>query len=173
VRLSHPYVWVVGMIGLGLALLAVVVHKVWRALSWPAEQRRRQTWPMSVARVVEGTRLTDAGDYLLTLEVADAAPTETYRSAPARARLRGVARLPAAAVAWMEDAGELPVRVLLPGLVVDLHVIMGAQADAFERDSYRKRGTPTWKAVSIPAEEATADPPASTANVSSTSSTRT
>jgi hypothetical protein len=172
VRFSHPYVWVVGIIGLGLALLAVVVHKVWRALSWPAEQRRRQAWPKSVARVVDATRLTSDGDYLLTLEVADTAPTATYRSMPARARLRGVARVPAPAVAWMDDSGEIPVRMLLPGLVIDLHAIMGEQADAFDRDAYRRRGTPTWKAVSSAAEDGTADQ-AVNDPVSSTSSTRT
>ena len=151
-RVSHPMVFVVGIAAVALFFVAIALHKAWRVLSWPSVRRRREGWLSRVARVESAMRVTEAGDYLLVLDVALAPDdAESYRGMPARVKLRGIARLPQQAVTWMENANELPVRVAPPSsLAVDLRPIVGEEAVAIERAAYLQRGAGHWQPVVSP-----------------------
>lgn len=147
-RLSHPIVWVVGIAAIALFFVAIALVKTWRYLAWPRVRKKRAGWAKTIARVESSTRLTGKGDYLLVVAVVPAASPPTYREATARVRLRGIARLPEAAVAWLESSQELPARVgpsAPTDLAIDLEAIVGDAAHAIERAAFVERGATTWR----------------------------
>lgn len=150
-RLSHPISWVLGIAAIALFFIAIALMKAWRRAAWPRERKRRAgRTTKTTARVESSTRLTAKVDFQLVLAVVPPAPPPSYRDGTACVRLRGVARLPDAVVAWLEACQELPIRVRPSeplDLAIDLEEILGPSAEAFERDAFLERGAPTWRVV--------------------------
>jgi len=145
-------VWIVSVVGFAALFVFAIVYfkleKALRAASWQREQQRRAGWPKHVAIVESCDRVTDMGDFLLELTVASRSEVaEDYRVTSGPVRVRGMARLSAPAVKYMETNQALPVRLSLPELIVDLGEIDGANAEAIQRDVYLARGTPKWTKV--------------------------
>lgn len=156
-RISHPYAWVLLLIGavLGLLFMAFVkAHRAWRSARWSHERERRKAWSRAIARVQTSRRITEAGDFRLVLVVRPEHDTPQYRSAPTALRLTGVARIPDKAQEWL-DKGDLPVRLAPDSpeqLAIDLAAMIGEdEADALEREIYTERGMMKWSLVADPA----------------------
>jgi len=151
-RISHPLVFVIGIAGVFAFFAFLAVMKAYRAITWPALQRRRYEWPAMRARVESSSRVTEAGDFLLVLQLEPLIDPAGYRTTTERPRLRGIARLPERAVTWMLSSGELPVRVnpkRATDLAVDVRALVdSSEADSFERKAFMERGLGQWRAVS-------------------------
>lgn len=136
-RLSHPYVFVVGVACVALFFALVSARRVYLELTWRAAQRRRATWSKRVARVKSCRQVTD-NECLLELVIKLDGEAD-YRAAQPTVTLRGIACLPGGA----DEGAELPVRVESTEswrLVVDLRALFGEKAEEHERRHYIERG---------------------------------
>jgi hypothetical protein len=149
-RLSHPYAWVLLVIGgaiCGVFVAVVKLLRLWRAATWSKERERRARWTAAVVSVESWTRIGDAGLFrlVLRLPVVDSAPS--YRTAATPHRFRGFTRLPDGAVEWLER-GELPVRVPSSSparMVIDLTPMVG---EADDRKVFVEWGRTRWTPAS-------------------------
>jgi hypothetical protein len=159
-RLWHPYAYFALvalsiLLGLFFAALHVItaVRTALRKRRWPAERKVRESWERVLARLVSATRVTEAGHFLVTIEVP---PTggASYRSPLAPLRLRGVARFDPRASARFENADSLPVLIEPQSrewVVVDFRALLEEDPDGLAatlaRDDYVRHGRLRWRSV--------------------------
>jgi len=149
-RLSHPYVFVIGIVCVVLFFVAVGAVKLWRTLRWPVVQRERRGWIKRTARVQKWEHLAGTAFRLELVVPLDVAP-ERYRAGRDSVVLRGVVFLPEELGARLEGREELPLRIRSMEswlLNIDLEAILGDDAAPVERAAYMSNGG-AWRFTPI------------------------